>query len=251
MTVKPTFYLDTEFNGHRGGLISLALVPLEEERAYFYQAQELRADKKCRDLVSNVLVPYESWVNLNVAPHLHIEPLPPHMFRRRLRRFVSELDGFHLVADHPIDVFYFIDALQEDLYGDSHYCTFTSQIIDPSGVDYDTYPQPVSLIPHNALEDAKALRLWHLKVSPFLLPVSDFSPKPIMGPVADPHVKDNRDRTYGLGAERATYDDTGRMVKNNLGPLAAPTYRITSPELEKAVSLLEQIASILVRMERP
>ena len=139
-------WIDTEFNEFRGDLISLALV--DEDGREFYE-------------VVGCAFP-GPWVAEHVMPILG--KLPNHgdyaisraMLSRSLHRFLRDYQSAHVVADWPEDIAHFCGAL----------------IIGP-GIRIDTPPltlevrrdlDAVSAIPHNALEDAKAMRLVHLAI---------------------------------------------------------------------------------------
>lgn len=130
-------FLDTEFNEFKGALISMALVA--EDGREWYEALP------CAN-------PGE-WVAANVMPIIGKEPLQsPYALALSLRAFLSQFDSVHIVADWPEDI--------------SHFCT--ALIIGP-GERIDTPPLTfeidrdlpdtacISLVPHNALEDARAL----------------------------------------------------------------------------------------------
>ena len=129
-------FLDCEFNGFGGELISLALVD-ENERA-FYEV-----------LPYTTVVP---WVSEHVIPKLQKSPIPFQDFQTQLHKFLFNYETIHIIADWPEDLSLFLNCL-----------------IIRSGVRMST-PQlsleiwneqltkPVlSILPHNALQDALAL----------------------------------------------------------------------------------------------
>lgn len=131
-------WIDTEFNEFKGELISLAMV--DEDGREFYTV--LGCDNP------------GPWVKENVMPILGQEPVPLLMAQRNLFDFLRVYDAIHVVADWPEDI--------------AHFCNF---LITGPGFRFDTPPltleirrdlDAVSAIPHNALEDAKAMRLVHL-----------------------------------------------------------------------------------------
>ena len=127
-------YLDCEFNGYKGDLISLALV-IDDDN-YFYEVLG------CPNPVS--------WVAENVMPILNKEPIAPHDFKQKLEAFITKYKDLVVVADWPDDIKYLCDAL----------------IVAP-GVCVNT---PIKLsfvlkrvdapseLPHNALADAKGIK---------------------------------------------------------------------------------------------
>jgi hypothetical protein len=128
-------YIDCEFNGGFGELISLALVA--EDGREFYEVLP------CDDPVP--------WVRDNVIPILHKHPINQAAFTTLLGQFLRGFESIELVADHPADVAYFCNAIIVDNMGSwLRAPPITASIA--RGVDY------VSRIPHNALEDARAIR---------------------------------------------------------------------------------------------
>ena len=134
------YFLDTEFNGFCGELISIALVPEEPGGAPFYQA--IAIDEPVQ------------WVRDNVLSVLETE--------QRLRKVVTDLFGAYLandpdpllVADWPEDI-----ALAARLLvtGPGYMKPVRSlrfELVDPDIIG----PMVPSAIPHNAYHDAVALR---------------------------------------------------------------------------------------------
>lgn len=81
-----TLYLDTEFNGHGGDLISLALV--SDKGGEFYGVlPEPRT--------------WNEWCFENVFPKLDREPEPKDEFRMRLSMFLEKHSGEEIIADWP------------------------------------------------------------------------------------------------------------------------------------------------------
>lgn len=126
-------YLDCEWNDFAGQLISLALV--SECGKEFYE-------------VINCPNPTE-WVVENVIPKLNKSPIPYGEFSEKLHAFLMGFDAIHIVADWPEDIEWF--------------CTV---LITGPGKRLDTPPLTMEIIrintisrnPHNALEDARALK---------------------------------------------------------------------------------------------
>ncbi len=133
-----TFYLDTEFNGFGGELLSMALVG---DGAELY----LRVAEAKDDL--------EPWVAENVWPIMGDGIVAPvsewgHMVARFLGGHV------HIIADWPDDIRYFCQTL----------ITGPGQMVNIPGLTFsmcrvDAYPTSLpGAIQHNALWDARALR---------------------------------------------------------------------------------------------
>lgn len=132
-------YIDCEFNGGRGELISLALVA--EDGREFYEVLDCERP-----------VP---WVAENVMPILNKAPITISIFRSLLGAFLrdvghGQVEPLHIVADHPADLAYFFDALIVDNIGTWTRIPPLIAYVHP-GVKYK------STVPHNALEDARAI----------------------------------------------------------------------------------------------
>jgi hypothetical protein len=125
-------FLDCEFNEFKGELISMALV--SEAGHEFYEVLPCEKPK--------------DWVKLNVIPILNKDPVDIHVFQYKLQKFLMQFDSINIIADWPEDIKHFCDTL----------------ITDP-GSRLDTPPltmaiyrvDTVSELPHNALEDARAI----------------------------------------------------------------------------------------------
>jgi len=140
------YFLDTEFNGFGGDLLSLALVPEDGDQDYY------------------VVIPFEGawhpWVEKHVVPYL--ESVPP-MLLNRLDRVAAAHDVAAylandpdpvIVADWPEDIALFCRLL---LLGET-------EIVDIRHMRFEFHRTPGfstarnSRVPHNALHDARALR---------------------------------------------------------------------------------------------
>lgn len=134
-------YLDTEFNGHGGELISLALVPGHIYTSW-YAAVEMT---QCVD----------PWVSEHVLPKLQTNPIPAADFRRGFHAYIARFDSPEIICDYFADAIHFLSLLAGPTYETSIYFPFQmTMLVTPTG-------QPVSVNPHNALADAIALRDWH------------------------------------------------------------------------------------------
>lgn len=134
-----TLYLDTEFNGHGGQLISLALV----------------TDRASDEFYGVLPLPEKvhPWVAANVIPILDKAPEEPAVFRMRLKFFLEKFSGQEIVADWPDDFCHLMAAMLGDSYADSWIIPMDLRLI----VSGDVRPEQ----PHNALSDARALMHWH------------------------------------------------------------------------------------------
>lgn len=131
-------FIDCEFNGYRGELISMALVA--EDGREFYEVVG------CDNPVP--------WVRDNVMPILNKEEVSLDTLKLKLLSFLQSFtEEIDIVADWPEDIKHFCETL----------------IVGPG--ERLTYPVlgfrtevcyilcGLSKIPHNALEDARANRL--------------------------------------------------------------------------------------------
>jgi len=129
-------YLDTEFNSYQGELLSIALVTTHG--AFFYR--EIRPTEK-----------FDPWVSANVVPHFKGGAISRELVQQELQEFLMKYHfGIEIIADWPEDIAYFCNLM---ITGpgtriNSPPIQFTIKR------DIDTIP---SKVPHNALEDARAL----------------------------------------------------------------------------------------------
>lgn len=136
-------YIDCEFNGLGGSLISMALVT--ESGDEWYEVLELPEGETL-----------DPWVAEHVMPLLGKEPISADEFRAKLHSFLRQFDGCEAMGDWPADF--------------EHLCSQMSFI----GADLGFWlpiecsmhlikgsPEIKSKIPHHALSDARALRDWH------------------------------------------------------------------------------------------
>lgn len=133
-----TLYLDTEFNGHGGQLISLALV----------------SDKGPHQWYGVLPLPdvVHPWVAEHVIPFLNREPEPANEFRLRLRMFLERYGDEGVVADWPDDFVHLMQAMSGPSYEQSYMIPLDMRLV----VSGETRPE----VPHNALSDAEALMRW-------------------------------------------------------------------------------------------
>lgn len=88
-------WLDTEFNGFGGALISMALV--DESGREWYEVLG------CENL--------EPWVATNVMPHLKKRRTTRERMRASLFRWTKEYKQIHVIADWPADFAHFCQIL--------------------------------------------------------------------------------------------------------------------------------------------
>lgn len=142
------YFLDTEFNGFGGELISLALVPEHDD-------QDLYISLPLPDMI-------HPWVERHVIPYLRHVPvgLDHEMSRAEAAMYVAHYlagdDDPVIVADWPEDI--------------SHFCmlllTGPGDIAPVGSMRFELLRTPGfstarnSAVPHNALHDARALRTF-------------------------------------------------------------------------------------------
>jgi hypothetical protein len=144
------YYLDTEFNGYRGELISMALVAEDERELY---------------LVTHRLPDATPWVKDNVIPVLFTHGTRDavvwrtDLFGTLIAKFMQEDRSPVVIADWPDDIRYFCECL----------ITGPGEMVDiprdrKGGIEFvvervDAYPSDLpGAVQHNALWDARALR---------------------------------------------------------------------------------------------
>ena len=132
-------FLDGEWNGYGGELISLALVP--ETLPPFY-------------LVLPLPKVLDHWVIENVIPVLNAEPCSSwDFFQKALEDYLAQFGAIHVIADWPEDIAYFMQSLVTGPGERINTPPLTCEVrrdLDGCG-----------LTQHNALSDAIALcRHW-------------------------------------------------------------------------------------------
>lgn len=138
-------WLDTEFNGHRGELISIGLV--DENGLEFYE-------------VVHFYERPDPWVAEHVLPVLQsADATSKNVLRFQLWSFLAPYASVHIIADWPADIQHFCDLMLYDEPGER---MPTPPITFEIRRDIDSSQ---SLVPHNAIADARALRLAYLALS--------------------------------------------------------------------------------------
>lgn len=142
-------YLDTEFNGFGGELISLALYwPGGED---FYEVVGMPKQP----------IPF---VAEHVLPILRKEPVGYNLLRQGLRSYLMGVEEPHIVADWQEDFIHF-NRLLCGSNGEQLAIRYTMELVitpdfSPHWPDH-----------HNALADAHGLGKWHMKAYPFDRPL--------------------------------------------------------------------------------
>lgn len=135
-------FLDCEFNGFGGELLSIALVP--ESGNYFYM------------MVSDTTETPTPWVAANVLPILkpyqHCGATDTrHYIRLSLQRYLMGFEGaIHVVADWPEDIIHFCKLLLTDVPG--------QRINTPPLTMEIVRIDSKSELQHNALADAIGIK---------------------------------------------------------------------------------------------
>jgi hypothetical protein len=148
------YFLDTEYNGIGGALLSLALVPDDGDELYL----TLRTDE-----------PIVEWVERHVMPYLDSVPEQlscPRLTRgdaaHALERYLRHDDQALIHCDWPEDVAQFCNLMitgEGDMIDVRH---LTFRVLPMS--NFSTAAN--SKVPHNALHDARALRDHVLSMEP-------------------------------------------------------------------------------------
>jgi hypothetical protein len=140
------YFLDTEYNGWGGALLSLALVPDDREELY---------------LTLDWDGPLETWVERNVIPYLDTVPeqfVSPRMSRadaaRTIAHYLAGDPDPLIVADWPEDIAQLNALLVTGPGIMAELPRLRCEFIALSG--FSTAAN--SKVPHNALHDARALR---------------------------------------------------------------------------------------------
>jgi hypothetical protein len=146
------YFLDTEFNGFGGALLSLGLVPIEGEEFYI--------TLECSD-------PISAWVERNVMPYLDHVPIglvAPPLTRLEgaiaLSTYLATDPEPELIADWPEDITQFCSLLTTGPGQMVPMPPLTFRLIATHGFS----PAANSAVPHNALHDARSLRDHYLSL---------------------------------------------------------------------------------------
>jgi len=143
------YYIDCEFDGHNGPLISMALIG-EEDDIY---------------IVTDYDTPQDPWVVENVMPYID-EHNAERTFTGIKENDVGELlhDMFEtllmvqVIADSPVDLMRFFKALSTN--GEGKWRPSELDRVSGHAVNVDAWPcSDKNLTQHNAWCDAKALKI--------------------------------------------------------------------------------------------
>ncbi len=137
--MKRKIFLDTEFNGFGGVLLSMGMI--DEDGKEFYEA--ITFGPRGRN------EPMDPWALEHVIPVIKKQPVHYTEFQRKLQEYLS--GEFVVIADWPDDLRYFCESL----------ITAPGQMMAVSSFDMimdRRLSSSLSLTPHNALADAKAIK---------------------------------------------------------------------------------------------
>ena len=132
-------YLDTEFNGFGGNLISIGLVSNHTGKEFY---GVLPLPEKIHP-----------WVQEHVLPYLLGDSEPWHNLSFRLYQYLKYHEGEEIIADWPADLEHLLGLLYQD-GGMSYNLELDLKLIQSGKLNPE--------FPHNALSDAKALMHWHI-----------------------------------------------------------------------------------------
>ena len=142
-------FIDCEYNGMNGQLLSMALVPIDKQFEPFYQEHV-------------IYEPITEWVSENVIPKLNQFtigrdlriPCDRLQFQASLMMYLNQYDSLHLIADWPDDIKYFCDLL----------ITGPGMRIDTPSLTMEIRRDLdcISTNPHHALADAITMRDYYL-----------------------------------------------------------------------------------------
>lgn len=134
-------FLDCEFTNFRGQLISMALVAENDDE--FYEVVQYKTEQ-CHP-----------WVVENVLPILNKDFIFYEDFQIKLRKFLNKYDEIEVIADWPEDFYHFTMALLTGP-GEMMNCPKLTMTLERR-LNY------VSSLPHNALNDAQAIKAGYFK----------------------------------------------------------------------------------------
>ncbi len=134
------YFLDTEFNGFGGDLISLALVPEDEAMPPFYEAIVCAAPT--------------AWVSENVLPVLNTAPRSRAEVADRFADYLLDDPDPVLVADWPEDIAHAARLLVTGPGRMKPVRSIRFALVDPAVMGTEV----ASAVRHSAYHDAVALR---------------------------------------------------------------------------------------------
>ena len=134
-------FVDCEFNGFGGELISMALVPEDDDVQPWYEVRQLPEGNSFA---------WDKWVWDNVVPYLCKRAIGRDEFRASAIAWLQQFDNPTIIADWYTDLIHFFGIFAGKDHTDSVGYACNAEL-----VLIDCYS---STIPHNALHDAMAIR---------------------------------------------------------------------------------------------
>lgn len=138
------YFIDAEFNGFGGELISIAAVPEEDSAPPFYEAVHCPSPSE--------------WARARILPVMQTAPQPRAEIARLFSDYLSGDAMPLIVADWPEDIAHAAALLTDGKGGRLALIEVRFQLLSPS----EFSPAKLSRVPHNAYYDALALRDWVL-----------------------------------------------------------------------------------------
>ncbi len=141
------YYVDCEFDGHNGPLLSMALVREDGDSIHIQTTNEAQ----------------DPWVVENVVPHMEshqairLAHVDENNVGSELREFIADDARPLVIADSPVDIARFCSSFMTDSAGGylpNHWARLDFRVHD-----VDCYPTDLpGAVQHNAWWDAMALR---------------------------------------------------------------------------------------------
>jgi len=151
-------WIDCEWNGPGGSLLSMALVA-NDGRQFYAVFDDMIVDRLHQWVAENVWPVRLAGCEAELPGVINRGVLPT-----QIEAFLAPYDAVHIIADWPEDVARFCMVM----------ITGPGQRINTPPLTFEVCrDDAVSKVPHNALEDARALRLLHLSRERAVLPTGD------------------------------------------------------------------------------
>ena len=142
------YYIDCEFDGHRGKLLSIAMVR-EDGVSMHHDTMQPASDPWVRENVVPIM-------NKHEAEHWSIGG-GYHMTGYMLREFIGDDEHPVIISDSPVDIARFTQAITTNVTGDWQTSGYPRMTFEVHNVD--CYPTTLeNAVQHNAWWDAMALR---------------------------------------------------------------------------------------------
>lgn len=143
------YYIDCEFDGHNGPLLSIALVG-EDMRSIHIRVQHDEPIQN--EWVSGNVIPIINCHEARMSQYVPVDEVGP-----SIRHFLLGDDYPHIIADSPVDIFRFCKAISTGANGEWESCRY--ERMDFTVFNIDAYPcRLAGAVRHNAWWDALALK---------------------------------------------------------------------------------------------